>query len=50
MDSRIKGSTVALHGAGVGHGIAIGRARVVERAAPEVYRYDIDDDAVEAEL
>ena len=41
---------LALHGTGVGHGIAIGRARIISRPAPEISRYTVGADAVEAEL
>lgn len=41
---------LALHGTGVGNGIAIGKARIISRPAPEVSRYTVEADAVEAEL
>ena len=41
---------LALHGTGVGHGIAIGRARIVSRPSPEISEYSIEEGAVESEI
>jgi phosphotransferase system enzyme I (PtsI) len=41
---------LALHGTGVGHGIAIGKARVISRPSQGVSQYTIDASAVDAEL
>ena len=41
---------LALHGTGVGHGIAIGKARVISRPSQGVSQYTIEENAVEAEL
>ncbi len=41
---------LALHGTGVGHGIAIGKARVINRPNKGVEQYTVAADAIEAEL
>ena len=41
---------LALHGTGVGHGIAIGKARVISRPVQGVNQYTIAKEAVESEL
>jgi len=40
----------ALHGNGVGSGIAIGTARVLRRPGHDIPHYDIDDNQVESEI
>ncbi len=40
----------ALHGTGVGYGIAIGKARVISRPTPEISQYTVAEDAVEPEI